>query len=113
SSSLSSTPAAICPAPPPSPSLSLSLSPTGTPDSFSQLLTCPYCSRGYKRHTSLKEHVKLRHERSDDNHSCTLCSYTFSQRAQLERHMSAHKHGREQVTHTHTERHTHRETHTQ
>src|SRR4029434_6853263 len=74
---------------------------------FSQLLTCPYCSRGYKRHTSLKEHVKLRHERSDDNHSCTLCSYTFSQRAQLERHMSAHKHGREQVTHTHTHPHTH------
>ncbi|KAG5265311.1 hypothetical protein AALO_G00240840 [Alosa alosa] len=68
----------------------------GSPDSFSQLLTCPYCSRGYKRHTSLKEHVKLRHEKNDDNYSCTQCSYTFSQKAQLERHMSAHKHGRDQ-----------------
>ncbi|XP_063063190.1 zinc finger E-box-binding homeobox 1b isoform X1 [Engraulis encrasicolus] len=68
----------------------------GTPDAFSQLLTCPYCSRGYKRYASLKEHVKLRHEKSEDNYSCSLCSYTFSQRAQLDRHMSAHKNGRDQ-----------------
>ncbi|XP_062376743.1 zinc finger E-box-binding homeobox 1b, partial [Sardina pilchardus] len=68
----------------------------GTPDAFSQLLTCPYCSRGYKRYASLKEHVKLRHEKSEDNYSCSQCSYTFSQRAQLDRHMSAHKNGRDQ-----------------
>uniref|UniRef100_A0AAY4A6M0 Zinc finger E-box-binding homeobox 1 n=1 Tax=Denticeps clupeoides TaxID=299321 RepID=A0AAY4A6M0_9TELE len=68
----------------------------GTADAFSQLLTCPYCSRGYKRYTSLKEHVKLRHEKSDDNFSCSVCSYTFSHRLQLDRHMSAHKSGRDQ-----------------
>ncbi|XP_030630217.1 zinc finger E-box-binding homeobox 1b isoform X2 [Chanos chanos] len=68
----------------------------GTPDAFSQLLTCPYCSRGYKRYTSLKEHIKYRHEKSEDNFSCNLCSYTFAYRTQLDRHMSAHKAGREQ-----------------
>ncbi|MCI4384424.1 hypothetical protein PGIGA_G00038500 [Pangasianodon gigas] len=68
----------------------------GTPDAFSQLHTCPYCSRGYKRYTSLKEHIKYRHEKSEDNFSCSLCSYTFSHRAQLDRHMSAHKAGRDQ-----------------
>uniref|UniRef100_A0A8C2DH26 Zinc finger E-box-binding homeobox 1 n=1 Tax=Cyprinus carpio TaxID=7962 RepID=A0A8C2DH26_CYPCA len=68
----------------------------GTPDSFSQLLTCPYCSRGYKRYTSLKEHIKYRHEKSEDNFSCSLCSYTFAYRTQLDRHMTAHKAGREQ-----------------
>ncbi|CAB1340762.1 unnamed protein product, partial [Coregonus sp. 'balchen'] len=65
----------------------------GTPDAFSQLLTCPYCSRGYKRYTSLKEHIKLRHEKSEDNFSCSHCSYTFAYRTQLERHMTAHKAG--------------------
>ncbi|XP_036411834.1 zinc finger E-box-binding homeobox 1 isoform X1 [Colossoma macropomum] len=68
----------------------------GTPDEFSQLHTCPYCSRGYKRHTSLKEHIKLRHEKSEDDFSCSLCSYTFTYRTQLDRHMTAHKNGREQ-----------------
>ncbi|XP_071026635.1 zinc finger E-box-binding homeobox 1-like [Oncorhynchus clarkii lewisi] len=68
----------------------------GTPDAFSQLLTCPYCSRGYKRYTSLKEHIKLRHEKSEDNFSCSQCSYTFAYRTQLERHMTAHKVGRDQ-----------------
>ncbi|XP_048876154.1 LOW QUALITY PROTEIN: zinc finger E-box-binding homeobox 1-like [Brienomyrus brachyistius] len=68
----------------------------GTPDAFSQLLTCPYCSRGYKRYTSLKEHIKYRHEKSEDNFSCSLCSYTFTHRTQLDRHMTAHKSGREQ-----------------
>ncbi|XP_026781711.2 zinc finger E-box-binding homeobox 1 isoform X2 [Pangasianodon hypophthalmus] len=68
----------------------------GTPDEFSQLHSCPYCSRGYKRHTSLKEHVKLRHEKSKDDFSCSLCSYTFTYRTQLDRHMNAHKNGREQ-----------------
>ncbi|XP_072523123.1 zinc finger E-box-binding homeobox 1b isoform X2 [Salminus brasiliensis] len=68
----------------------------GTPDAFSQLLTCPYCSRGYKRYTSLKEHIKYRHEKSEDNFSCSLCSYTFAYRTQLDRHMSAHKTDRDQ-----------------
>ncbi|KAM8801751.1 zinc finger E-box-binding homeobox 1 isoform 2-T2 [Rhynchonycteris naso] len=68
----------------------------GTPDAFSQLLTCPYCDRGYKRFTSLKEHIKYRHERNEDSFSCSLCSYTFAYRTQLERHMTSHKSGREQ-----------------
>ncbi|KAL7856823.1 hypothetical protein SRHO_G00157220 [Serrasalmus rhombeus] len=68
----------------------------GTPDAFSQLLTCPYCSRGYKRYTSLKEHIKYRHEKSEDNFSCSLCSYTFAYRTQLDRHMTAHKADRDQ-----------------
>ncbi|KAG7319686.1 hypothetical protein KOW79_016829 [Hemibagrus wyckioides] len=68
----------------------------GTSDEFSQLHSCPYCSRGYKRHTSLKEHIKLRHEKNKDDFSCSLCSYTFTYRTQLDRHMNAHKNGREQ-----------------
>ncbi|XP_044225013.1 zinc finger E-box-binding homeobox 1-like isoform X2 [Thunnus albacares] len=70
----------------------------GTPDSFSQLHTCPYCSRGYKRNASLKEHIKYRHETSEDNYSCSHCSYTFTYRSQLERHMSHHRGTREQTT---------------
>ncbi len=53
--------------------------------------------RGYKRHTSLKDHIKLRHEKSEDNYCCSLCSYTFTYRTQLVRHMTAHRHIREQV----------------
>nr|XP_046264052.1 zinc finger E-box-binding homeobox 1-like isoform X2 [Scatophagus argus] len=68
----------------------------GTPDTFSQLHTCPYCSRGYKRNASLKEHIKYRHETSEDNYSCSHCSYTFTYRSQLERHMSHHRGTREQ-----------------
>ncbi|XP_015231015.1 PREDICTED: zinc finger E-box-binding homeobox 1 [Cyprinodon variegatus] len=68
----------------------------GTPDSFSQLLTCPYCSRGYKRYSSLKEHIKYRHEKTEESFSCPECSYSFAYRAQLERHMSVHKGGRDQ-----------------
>ncbi|XP_029102247.1 zinc finger E-box-binding homeobox 1-like [Scleropages formosus] len=68
----------------------------GTPDAFSQLLTCPYCARGYKRYASLKEHIKYRHEKSEDNFSCSLCSYTFAHRTQLDRHMTVHKSAREQ-----------------
>ncbi|XP_029002924.1 zinc finger E-box-binding homeobox 1b [Betta splendens] len=68
----------------------------GTPDSFSQLLTCPYCARGYKRYSSLKEHIKYRHEQTEDSFSCPECSYSFAYRAQLERHMTVHKSGRDQ-----------------
>ncbi|XP_054620916.1 zinc finger E-box-binding homeobox 1b isoform X2 [Dunckerocampus dactyliophorus] len=68
----------------------------GMPDSFSQLLTCPYCARGYKRYSSLKEHIKYRHEKTEECFSCPECSYTFAHRAQLERHMTAHKPGRDQ-----------------
>ncbi|RVE59041.1 hypothetical protein OJAV_G00200300 [Oryzias javanicus] len=68
----------------------------GTPDSFSQLLTCPYCSRGYKRYSSLKEHIKYRHEKTDESFSCPECSYSFAYRAQLERHMTVHRNGRDQ-----------------
>ncbi|XP_060681040.1 zinc finger E-box-binding homeobox 1-like isoform X2 [Hemiscyllium ocellatum] len=68
----------------------------GTPDAFAQLLTCPYCDRGYKRLTSLKEHIKYRHEKNEDNFSCSICSYTFAYRTQLDRHMASHKSGRDQ-----------------
>ncbi|XP_041669871.1 zinc finger E-box-binding homeobox 1b isoform X2 [Cheilinus undulatus] len=68
----------------------------GTPDSFSQLLTCPYCARGYKRYSSLKEHIKYRHERTEESFNCPECSYSFAYRAQLERHMTVHKSGRDQ-----------------
>ncbi|XP_078259498.1 zinc finger E-box-binding homeobox 2b isoform X2 [Rhinoraja longicauda] len=70
--------------------------PPGTPDAFAQLLTCPYCDRGYKRLTSLKEHIKYRHEKNEDNFACPLCNYTFAYRTQLERHMATHKPGRDQ-----------------
>ncbi|KAM3607880.1 uncharacterized protein V6R79_015605 [Siganus canaliculatus] len=64
----------------------------GTPDDFAQLLTCPYCERGYKRLTSLKEHIKYRHEKQEDAAACLLCSDVFSSRSQLERHMAtSHK----------------------
>ncbi|XP_039874642.1 zinc finger E-box-binding homeobox 1b isoform X2 [Simochromis diagramma] len=68
----------------------------GTPDSFSQLLTCPYCARGYKRYSSLKEHIKYRHEKTEESFSCPECNYSFAYRAQLERHMTVHKSGRDQ-----------------
>ncbi|XP_053738466.1 zinc finger E-box-binding homeobox 1-like isoform X2 [Synchiropus splendidus] len=71
----------------------------GTPDSFSQLHVCPFCSRGYKRHASLKDHIKFRHETSDDNYSCSHCSYTFTYRSQLERHMSHHRGNKQQQHH--------------
>ncbi|KAL0963904.1 hypothetical protein UPYG_G00315170 [Umbra pygmaea] len=68
----------------------------GTPDAFAQLLTCPYCDRGYKRLTSLKEHIKYRHEKNEESVPCPLCSESFSHRTQLERHMAMHKPGRDQ-----------------
>ncbi|KAF3857413.1 hypothetical protein F7725_009272 [Dissostichus mawsoni] len=70
--------------------------PPGTPDAFAQLLTCPYCDRGYKRLTSLKEHIKYRHEKNEENFACPLCNYTFAYRTQLERHMATHKPERDQ-----------------
>ncbi|XP_054878802.1 zinc finger E-box-binding homeobox 2b isoform X2 [Poeciliopsis prolifica] len=70
--------------------------PPGTPDAFAQLLTCPYCDRGYKRLTSLKEHIKYRHEKNEENFACPLCNYTFAYRTQLERHMATHKPARDQ-----------------
>ncbi|CAL8370929.1 unnamed protein product [Arctogadus glacialis] len=70
--------------------------PTGTADDFAQLLTCPYCDRGYKRLTSLKEHIKYRHEKNEESVPCPLCSDTFTHRAQLERHMATHKPSRDQ-----------------
>ncbi|KAG7218596.1 hypothetical protein INR49_020161 [Caranx melampygus] len=57
---------------------------------------CPYCNRGYKRLTSLKEHIKYRHEQNEESVTCPLCSDTFSHRAQLERHMTSHKPARDQ-----------------
>uniref|UniRef100_A0A3Q3MJ56 Zinc finger E-box binding homeobox 2a n=1 Tax=Mastacembelus armatus TaxID=205130 RepID=A0A3Q3MJ56_9TELE len=70
--------------------------PPGTPDDFAQLITCPYCNRGYKRLTSLKEHIKYRHEKNEETFTCPLCADTFSHRSQLERHMTTHKPTRDQ-----------------
>uniref|UniRef100_A0AAR2KVU5 C2H2-type domain-containing protein n=2 Tax=Pygocentrus nattereri TaxID=42514 RepID=A0AAR2KVU5_PYGNA len=67
-----------------------------TPDDFAQLLTCPYCDRGYKRLTSLKEHIKYRHEKNEESFPCLLCSDTFAYRTQLDRHMATHKPARDQ-----------------
>ncbi|XP_049905137.1 zinc finger E-box-binding homeobox 2a isoform X2 [Epinephelus moara] len=69
---------------------------SGTPDDFAQLLTCPYCDRGYKRLTSLKEHIKYRHEKNEESFTCPLCADTFGHRTQLERHMTTHKPARDQ-----------------
>ncbi|XP_068184641.1 zinc finger E-box-binding homeobox 2a isoform X2 [Antennarius striatus] len=68
----------------------------GAPDAFSQLLTCPYCDRGYKRLTSLKEHIRYRHQKNEDTFACPLCADTFSNRTHLERHMTTHKPAPEQ-----------------
>uniref|UniRef100_UPI00398E38B9 zinc finger E-box-binding homeobox 2-like n=1 Tax=Pristiophorus japonicus TaxID=55135 RepID=UPI00398E38B9 len=62
----------------------------GTPDAFAQLLTCPYCERGYKRLSALKEHIINRHERTEESFVCALCGYSFSQRGQLDRHTALH-----------------------
>ncbi|XP_029697505.1 zinc finger E-box-binding homeobox 2a isoform X2 [Takifugu rubripes] len=68
-----------------------------TPDDFAQLLTCPYCDRGYKRVSSLKEHIKYRHEKNEESFGCSLCSEVFTSRTQLERHTSTHKASGEQL----------------
>ncbi|KAK5860551.1 hypothetical protein PBY51_022016 [Eleginops maclovinus] len=66
---------------------------SGSTDDFSALLTCPYCDRGYKRLSSLKEHIRYRHENIQERErlSCPTCSDTFSHRAHLERHMTNHR----------------------
>ncbi|XP_038058050.1 zinc finger E-box-binding homeobox 1-like isoform X3 [Patiria miniata] len=58
---------------------------------------CPYCDRSYKRITSLKEHIKYRHEKTISNFSCPECNYCFAYKSQLERHMATHMPGRNQV----------------
>ncbi|XP_071489919.1 zinc finger E-box-binding homeobox 1-like isoform X1 [Diadema antillarum] len=58
---------------------------------------CPYCERSYKRWTSLKEHIKYRHEKTFNNFSCPECNYCFAYKSQLERHMATHMPGRNQV----------------
>ncbi|XP_078736715.1 zinc finger E-box-binding homeobox 2-like isoform X1 [Lampetra fluviatilis] len=35
-----------------------------TPGAFAALLACPHCDRGYKRLSSLREHIRYRHERA-------------------------------------------------
>ncbi|XP_041460253.1 zinc finger E-box-binding homeobox 2-like isoform X3 [Lytechinus variegatus] len=58
---------------------------------------CPYCDRSYKRLTSLKEHIKYRHEKTFNNFSCPECNYCFAYKSQLERHMATHMPGRNQI----------------
>ncbi|XP_054642885.1 zinc finger E-box-binding homeobox 2-like [Dunckerocampus dactyliophorus] len=55
------------------------------------LLTCPFCERGYKRVAPLKEHIRFRHRKGAELFACRLCADTFSERAQLQRHMTAHQ----------------------
>ncbi len=57
------------------PFLSAADLPPGTPDAFAQLLTCPYCDRGYKRLTSLKEHISTG-TRKTRRTSPALCAAT-------------------------------------
>ncbi|KPP58260.1 zinc finger E-box-binding homeobox 1-like, partial [Scleropages formosus] len=77
-----------------------------TPDAFSQLLTCPYCSRGYKRYTSLKEHIKVsvglklssclssqRHVTqagANRKFKCTECAKAFKYKHHLKEHLRIH-----------------------
>ncbi|XP_029942597.1 zinc finger E-box-binding homeobox 2-like [Salarias fasciatus] len=63
----------------------------GVLDDFPQMLTCPYCQRGYKRLSSLKEHIMYRHQKNEGSFSCSFCSHTFTNRVQLERHMTRHQ----------------------
>ena len=58
---------------------------------------CPYCERTYKRLTSLKEHIKYRHEKTVNNFACPECNYCFAYKSQLERHMATHMPGRNQI----------------
>ncbi|XP_071942869.1 zinc finger E-box-binding homeobox 1-like isoform X2 [Antedon mediterranea] len=60
-------------------------------------VNCPYCDRTYKRLTSLKEHIKYRHEKGSNSFSCPKCNYCFAHKSQLERHMATHMPGRNQV----------------
>ncbi|XP_002740624.1 uncharacterized protein LOC100372442 [Saccoglossus kowalevskii] len=61
------------------------------------ILSCPYCDRVYKRATSLKEHIKYRHEKNANNYACSECNYSFAYKSQLERHMATHMPGRDQI----------------
>nr|CAB3267909.1 ZF(C2H2)-33 zinc finger protein [Phallusia mammillata] len=47
--------------------------------------------------TSLKEHIKYRHEKNEDNFVCGTCKYTFAYKTQLDRHLASHKPGRDKV----------------
>ncbi|XP_061410607.1 zinc finger E-box-binding homeobox 2-like isoform X1 [Lethenteron reissneri] len=54
----------------------------GTPDAFAGLLACPYCNRGYKRLSSLREHIRYRHERAINDTAGGLADSHKQQRAQ-------------------------------
>uniref|UniRef100_A0A3B3C8G5 Zinc finger E-box binding homeobox 2a n=1 Tax=Oryzias melastigma TaxID=30732 RepID=A0A3B3C8G5_ORYME len=69
--------------------------PSDPTDDFAQLLTCPYCERGYKRLTSLKEHIKYRHKKNEESFACQLCMDTFDSSSLLDHHMTTHKLERE------------------
>ncbi|XP_070535423.1 zinc finger E-box-binding homeobox 2-like isoform X2 [Ptychodera flava] len=69
----------------------------GNDDGEDTILSCPYCDRVYKRATSLKEHIKYRHEKNANNFACSECNYSFAYKSQLERHMATHMPGRDQI----------------
>ncbi|XP_077993261.1 zinc finger E-box-binding homeobox 2-like isoform X2 [Glandiceps talaboti] len=70
---------------------------SGEDGSEDTILSCPYCERVYKRATSLKEHIKYRHEKNANNFACSECNYSFAYKSQLERHMATHMPGRDQI----------------
>ncbi|KAK1151035.1 zinc finger E-box-binding homeobox 2-like [Acipenser oxyrinchus oxyrinchus] len=62
-----------------------------TPESL-----CPYCNRGYRRDGSLREHIRFCHKREDSSLVCSLCGYSASYHAQMERHMELHSQAQSQ-----------------
>nr|XP_057938940.1 zinc finger E-box-binding homeobox 2-like [Doryrhamphus excisus] len=61
------------------------------------LLMCPFCERGYKRVAPLKEHIRFRHRKGAELFTCRVCADTFSEHAELQRHMTAHQPIQEQI----------------
>ncbi|XP_050969272.1 zinc finger E-box-binding homeobox 1 isoform X2 [Labeo rohita] len=52
--------------------------------------TCPYCQRTYRRDASLREHMKFCQDRDGGDSVCPLCGYSTPYRAQMERHLTLH-----------------------
>ncbi|XP_041095232.1 zinc finger E-box-binding homeobox 2-like isoform X2 [Polyodon spathula] len=58
---------------------------------------CPYCNHGYRRDGSLREHIRFCHKREDSSLVCSLCGYSASYHAQMERHMELHSQAQSQL----------------